>query len=87
MAKNIRDFLEILFEYYFLNIITNVNSFSNLKFERYYEYYPGIVLQVSLKQETKIDGKDHEIFSEKLLGHKRVRSMVSWATNFFMKKL
>ena len=68
MAKNIRDFLEILFEYYFLNIITNVNSFGNLKFERYYEYYPGILLQVSLKQETKIDGRGHGIFSEKITG-------------------
>ena len=87
MAKNITDFLEILFEYHFLNIIMNVNSFSDLKFERYCECYPGILLQVSLKQETKIDGMDHEIFSEKLLGHKIVRSMVSWATNFFMKKL
>ena len=55
MAKNITDFLEILFEYHFLNIIMNVNSFSDLKFERYCEYYPGILLQVSLKQETKID--------------------------------
>ena len=32
MAKNIRAFLEILFEYYFLNIIMNVNFFSDLKF-------------------------------------------------------
>ena len=32
MAKNIRGFLEILFEYYFLNIIMNVNFFSDLKF-------------------------------------------------------
>ena len=29
MAKNIRDFLENLFEYYFLNIIVNVNYFSD----------------------------------------------------------
>ena len=33
MAKNIRGFLENLFEYYFLNIIVNVNFFSDLKFE------------------------------------------------------
>ena len=48
MAKNIRGFLENLFEYYFLNIIVNVN-FSDLKFEYYCEYYPEILLQVSLK--------------------------------------
>ena len=49
MTKNIRDFLENLFEFYFLNIIVNVNFFSDLKFEYYCEYYPEILLQVSLK--------------------------------------
>ena len=49
MAKNIRDFLENLFGYYFLNIIVNVNFFSDLKFEYYCEYYPKMLLQVSLK--------------------------------------
>ena len=49
MAKNIRGFLENLFEYYFLNIIVNVNFFSDLKFEYYCEYYPKILLQESLK--------------------------------------
>ena len=49
MAKNIRGFLENLLEYYFLNIIVNVNFFSDLKFEYYFEYYPEILLQVSLK--------------------------------------
>ena len=68
LAKNIRGFLENLFEYYFLNNIVNVNFFSDLKFEYYCEYYPEILLQLSLKQETKIDGKDHEIFSEKITG-------------------
>ena len=45
MAKNIRGSLENLFEYYFLNI----NFFSDLKFEYYYEYYPEILPQVSFK--------------------------------------
>ena len=49
MAKNIRGFLENLFEYYFLNIIVNVNFFSDLKFGYYCEYYFEILLQVSLK--------------------------------------
>ena len=40
MAKNIRRFLDNLFEYYYLNIIVNVNFFSDLKFEYYCEYYP-----------------------------------------------
>ena len=30
IPKNIRGFLETLFEYYFLNIIVNVNFFSDL---------------------------------------------------------
>ena len=49
MAKKIRRFLETLFEYYFLNIIVNVNFFSDLKFEYYCEYYPETLLQESLK--------------------------------------
>ena len=68
MEKNVRDFLENLFEYYFLNIIVNVNFFSDFKFEYCCEYYPEILLQVSLKQETKVDGRGHEIFSEKITG-------------------
>ena len=68
MAKNIRGFLETLFEYYFLNIIVNVNFFSDLKLEYYCEYYPEILLQVSLKQETKIDERGHKISSETITG-------------------
>ena len=49
MAKCVRGFLDTLFEYYFFNIIVNVNFFSDLKFEYYREYYPEILLQVSLK--------------------------------------
>ena len=49
MAKNIGEFLEKLFEYYISNIILNVNFFSDLKFEYYCEYFPEILLQVSLK--------------------------------------
>ena len=32
-GKNIRGFLENLFEFHFLNIIANINFFSDLKFE------------------------------------------------------
>ena len=49
MAKNIRGFLETLFEYFFLNIIVNVNFFSDLKLAYYCEYNPEILLQLSLK--------------------------------------
>ena len=56
MAKKIRDFLENLFERDFLNFIVNVNFFSDSKFEYYCDYNPEILLQISRKQETKIDG-------------------------------
>ena len=49
MVKKIRGFLENLSEYYSVNIIVNVNFFSDLKFEYYCEYDPEILLQVSLK--------------------------------------
>ena len=48
-GKKIRGFLKNLFEYYVLNIIVNLNVFSDLKFEYYCEYYPEILLPVSLK--------------------------------------
>ena len=49
MPKNFRGSFENLFEYHFLNIIVNVNFFSDLKFEYYCEYYPEILLEVSVK--------------------------------------
>ena len=49
MAENIGGFLENFFGHYVLNIIVNVNFFSDLKFEYYCEYHPEILLQVSLK--------------------------------------
>ena len=68
MAKIIRGFLENLFEYYFSTFIVNVNFFGDLEFEYYCEYYLEIQLQASIKKETKIDGRDHKIFSEKITG-------------------
>ena len=61
MAKNIKGFLKNLFEDYLLNIIVNANFFSDLKFEYYCEYNPQTLLQVNLKQQTKIDGRGDEI--------------------------
>ena len=40
MAINIRGFFENLCEYYFWNIIVDVNFLSDLKFGYYCEYYP-----------------------------------------------
>ena len=47
--KNVTGFLENILEYYFLNIIVNVNFFSDLKCEYYCEYCPEILLQLSPK--------------------------------------
>ena len=49
MAKDIRSFLENYLNSNFLNIIVNINFFSDVKFEYYCEYCPEIMLQVSLK--------------------------------------
>ena len=40
MAKNVRGFLENIFEYYFLIIIVNNNFFNDVKFEYYCEHCP-----------------------------------------------
>ena len=49
MAKNIRGLSDNFFERYFLNIIVNLDFFSDLKFEYYSEYSPKTLLQESLK--------------------------------------
>ena len=55
MAKSIIDFLETLFEYYFLNIILNVIvNVSHLKFKRYCQYYPEILYKSGLNKELKL---------------------------------
>ena len=78
--------MENLFEYYFLNIIVNVNFFGDLKFEYYCEHYPEILLQENLKK-LKLIGGVMKYFSKKLLGHEIFKSMVSWVTNLFSKNL
>ena len=89
MAKNIRGFLENLFEYYFLNIIVNVNFFSDLKFEYYYECYVSDTLKYcykkALNKKLKLMGGDIKFFPKKLLGHEIFSSMIYWATKFFLK--
>ena len=51
--KNVRGFLDNLFEYYFLNTIVNVNFFSDLRFEYFCEYYSEIKF-TSLKVYTTL---------------------------------
>ena len=87
MAKNIRDFLENLFEYYFLSIILNVNFFSDLKFEYYCEYFPEILLQVTVNKKLKLMGGAMKYFLKTLLDHEKFRSTAYWATECFWKNL
>ena len=51
--------------------------FTDSKFEYCCEYYPEILLQVSLEKESKIDGRGHEIF--------QVYGLLSY--EFFLKKI
>ena len=66
--KILEVFGRLYLNFFSSNIIVNVNFFSDLKLEYYCEYYPEILLQISLKEETNIDGRGHEIFSEKITG-------------------
>ena len=84
MSKNIGGVLEKLFEYYILNIILNVNFFSDMKFEYYCEHYPEILLQVSLKnKKQKLMRGAKKYFLKKLLCHEIFRPPRLW--NFFSK--
>ena len=81
MAKNIKDLLEKLFEYYFLNIIVNANFFSelNITVSTTLKYYH----KQALSKKLKLMGGAMKYFSKKLQGHEIFSSMVSWATKFF----
>ena len=73
MAKNIRSFLENLFEYYFLNIFVNFNFFIDFRFKYYCEYY----LELLINEKLKLMGGAMKFFTKKLMGHEIFRSMVS----------
>ena len=73
-----KGFLKTLFEYYFFNIIVNVNFFSDLKLN--------ITVSTTLRYCYETGGA-MKYFLKKLLGHEISRSMVSWATNVVLKNL
>ena len=83
VVKNIRGFLENLFEYYFLNIIVNVNFFSdlNITVSTTLKYYH----KQALNKKLKLMGVIMKYFPEKLLGHEIFCTMVPWATKFFLE--
>ena len=86
MAKSIRDFFENLFEYYFLNIIVNVNFFSDLIITlliitvgttlKYYH-------KQALNKKLKLMGGAINVFPKELLSHEIFSSMVPLDTIFF----
>ena len=47
-------FWRLYLKIFFFNIIVNANFFSDLKFEYYCEYYPEILLQLSLNSKLKL---------------------------------
>ena len=68
MTKIFRGFLENLFEYYFLNIIVNVNFFSdlNITVSTNLKYFH----KQDLNKKLKLMGGAMKYFPKKLLGHK-----------------
>ena len=77
--------MENLFQYYLLNVIVNVNFFSDLKLKYYCEYYP-MLLQNALNKKLKFMGGSMKYFPKKLMGHEIFRSMVSCTTKIFFEK-
>ena len=82
MAKNIRGFLENLFENYFLNIIVNVNWFEYYTESTTLKYYH----RQALNKKLELMGRTLKYFPEKLQGHELFSFMVPWAAIFFLKK-
>ena len=66
MTKNIRGFLENLFEYYYFNIIVNASFFSdfNITVSATLKYYP----KQALNEKLKLMGGGMKYFHEKNIG-------------------
>ena len=85
MAKNIRGFFENLTDN-FLNIIVNV-----CQLLWWFEVWilMGTTLKYcykeALNKELKLMGGAIKHFLKKILGHEIFRSMISWATKYFLK--
>ena len=78
--------MENLFQYYLLNVIVNVNFFSDLKLKYYCEYYP-MLLQNALNEKLKFMGGSMKYFPKKVMDHEIFRFMVSYTTKVFLKNL
>ena len=87
MAKHIRGFSENLFDYYFWNIIVNINFFSDIKFEYYCDSTLKYCYKKALNKKLKLTRGAIKYFPKKLLGHQIFRSMVSGATKYFLENL
>ena len=85
MAKNIRGCLENLFEYYFFNTIVNAEFFSDLQVEYDCNANLKYCYQYVLNRKQLIWGVI-KYFPKILPDHEIFRSIVSWATKFFLEK-
>ena len=85
IAKNIRGILENLFEYYFVNIFVNVSFFSDWNLNITVSTTLKYCCKKALHKKLKLMGEAMKYFPKKIMGHEIFRSMVSWATNFFLK--
>ena len=78
-------------QYYCLNIIVNISSFSplNTNITTTLKYYH----KQALNKELKLMGGAMKFFTtkkffiKKLLGHEIFNSMIPWATKYFLKNL
>ena len=86
MAKIIKEFLENLIEYCFLNIIVNVNPFSDLNLNITVSTTLKYCYKKTLNNKLNLIGGAMKYFSKKLLKHEIFRSMVSWTMKFFFEK-
>ena len=70
-------------EYYCLNIIVNIRSFSplNTNLNTIMKYYR----KQALNKKLKLMGGAMKFFTKKLLGHEIFSSMIPWATKYFLK--
>ena len=68
-------------EYYCLNIIVNIRSFSplNINLNTTMKYYR----TQALNKKLKLMGGAMKFFTKKLLGHEIFSSMIPWATKYF----
>ena len=72
-------------EYYYLNIIVNISSFSpsNTNVNTTLKYY----YKQTLKKKVKLSSRAMKFITKKLLGQEIFSSMIPWTMKYFLKHL